>query len=53
MLLISVTKKLAPAYAKRVTLADNVKNVALVTPVYYVMFVNLGTLVIQTAKVCS
>ena len=41
VLLMFVKKKMAPAHVKRVTLVDNVMNV------------KLGTLVIQTAKVCS
>ena len=40
MLLISVTKKVAPAHVKRVTLVDDV------------MFVKMGTLIIQNALVC-
>ena len=41
MLLMFAIKKMAPAHAQRVTLVKNV------------MIVKLGTLVIQTAKVCS
>ena len=41
MLLMFAIKKMAPAHAQRVTLVNNV------------MIVKLGTLVIQTAKVCS
>ena len=41
MLLMFVKKKMGPAHVQRVTLVDNVR------------IVKLGTLVIQTAKVCS
>ena len=41
MLLMFVKKKMAPVHVQRVLLVDNVMNV------------KLGTLVIQTAKVCS
>ena len=41
MLPMFVIKKMAPAHAQRVTLVNNV------------MIVKLGSLVIQTAKVCS
>ena len=41
MLLMFAIKKMAPAHAQRVTLVNNV------------MIVKLGSLVIQTAKVCS